>query len=128
MIIIEDSTSKSNEIRESLSSVTQSHQRKYINETIGPTEEDDFVSLASFNKDNPSLFEINVEGSCLSTISSLTVSPSLKCIRLASSFLEGFEGTDDKNEETMNMMKAMQEIEQRQKEIKERQKIEEMQK
>ena len=80
-------------------------------------EKEVFESPMPLNQDKQPSFEINVGGSRLSEISSITASPSLKRISLASTFPKDFEQTNDTQEEERNIIKAMEEIEERQKEI-----------
>ena len=113
---IEDHTNQSNEIQESSSTTTESQQKKKEKDAVVADKEDKCTSRKPSNKEKPPLFKINVGGSCLSTVSSITASPSLKRISFTSSFPEDLEGTNDIKEEAMKIIEAMEEVEERQKE------------
>ena len=56
---------------------------------------------------------------CVSTISSIIVSPSLQHISLTYSFARDFEPTQDTTQEAKNIIKATEEIDKRQEKIEE---------
>ena len=71
-----------------------------------------------FASPNLSSIELNVGGSCISKISSITASPSfkntspvLKHLRLSSSLLEEYEGSKDEKVQAMNIIEAIEELE-----------------
>ena len=75
-----------------------------------------------FASPNLSSIELNVGGSCISKISSITASPSfkntspaLKRFRLSSSLLEEYEGSKDEKVQAMNIIKAIEELEEKKK-------------
>ena len=81
-----------------------------------------FDSPKALNQDKQPTSEINVQRSSVSTMSSITTSPSLQCISLASSFARDFEPTQDTTQEAKNIIIAMEEVDKRQKQIEESQK------
>ena len=84
---------------------------------------------AEFASPNLAFIEVNSCRSGLSTMSSITASPSLKNIspglisfRHNVSLLEEFDKSKDEKEEAMNIIKALEELEEKKKEIQESQK------